>query len=107
MMNRRQLLKLLASGVVGSALDVDRLLWIPNTKKIFLPSDAQIVRLTSDKLFDIPYHESNGTTGTWLGITRSTEPWPWKELLKKITLDATKPLYIIVDKEKINAINKV
>jgi hypothetical protein len=37
-MNRRQLLKLLASGLVGSTLDVDRLLWIPNTKTIFLPS---------------------------------------------------------------------
>lgn len=41
-MNRRQLLKLLASGVVGltsGALDVDRLLWVPGAKKIFLPTN--------------------------------------------------------------------
>ncbi len=41
-MNRRQLLKLLASGVVGlssNVLDVDRLLWVPGAKTIFLPTD--------------------------------------------------------------------
>lgn len=36
-MNRRELLKLLAMGVVGHTLDVDRLLWVPGEKTIFLP----------------------------------------------------------------------
>ena len=37
-MNRRQFLTLLASGVIGHALDVDKLLWVPDQKKIFIPS---------------------------------------------------------------------
>jgi hypothetical protein len=37
-MNRRELLRLLAMGVIGHTLDVDKLLWIPGQKKIFLPS---------------------------------------------------------------------
>lgn len=36
-MNRRQLLRLLALGVVGHTLDIDRLLWVPGQKTIFLP----------------------------------------------------------------------
>lgn len=39
-MNRRQLIKLLVSGVVGQSLDVDRLLWTPNRVKYFLPSEV-------------------------------------------------------------------
>jgi hypothetical protein len=55
-MNRRQLLKLLASGVVGSTLDVDRLLWVPGAKTIFLPttivrpSDAAILALELQRI---------------------------------------------------------
>ncbi len=37
-MNRRAFLRLLALGVAGHNLDIDRLLWIPGEKKIFLPS---------------------------------------------------------------------
>ena len=37
-MNRRELLKLILSGVIGHTLDVDRLLWVPGAKKIFIPS---------------------------------------------------------------------
>ena len=36
-MNRRAFLRLLALGVAGHSLDVDRLLWIPGEKTIFLP----------------------------------------------------------------------
>lgn len=36
-MNRRQLLKLLALGVAGHTLDIDRLLWVPGSKTIFIP----------------------------------------------------------------------
>lgn len=35
-MDRRHLLRLLASGLLGSTLDVDRLLWVPGAKRIFL-----------------------------------------------------------------------
>lgn len=56
-MNRRQLLKLLASGVVGSTLDVDRLLWVPGAKTIFLPTptihrptDAQILAFELERI---------------------------------------------------------
>ena len=36
-MDRRHFLKLIALGVVGHELDLDRLLWIPGQKKIFIP----------------------------------------------------------------------
>lgn len=35
---RREFLKLLALGAIGLELDVDKLLWIPGQKKIFIPS---------------------------------------------------------------------
>lgn len=35
---RRSFLRLLALGVVGHNLDIDRLLWVPGAKKIFLPT---------------------------------------------------------------------
>jgi len=71
---------LLASGVVGSTVDVDRLLWIPNRKVIFIPHPAQIA------FFGIPYHENNATMGTWLGITRSIEPMPWRAMMRALTI---------------------
>lgn len=37
-LSRRNLLKLIASGVVGHTLDIDRLLWVPGEKTIFIPS---------------------------------------------------------------------
>lgn len=37
-MDRRRLLKLLALGVVGLELDIDRLLWVPGEKKFFIPT---------------------------------------------------------------------
>jgi hypothetical protein len=42
-MNRRTLLKLLASGVIGHTLDIDRLPWVPGEKSIFIPSATKIV----------------------------------------------------------------
>lgn len=39
-MNRRELLKLLLSGAVGHTLDIDRLLWVPGAKKIFIPNEV-------------------------------------------------------------------
>jgi hypothetical protein len=94
-MNRRQLLKLLATGVTASIVDPEQLLWTPNKTiidlgAIYRPHPAQIAFING-----IPYHESNATIGTWMGITRSTEPWPWKELLKKVMLDPKEPLYVI------------
>lgn len=49
MVNRRAFLRILALGVVGHELDIDRLLWVPGSKKIFLPSkgltESQIIAL--------------------------------------------------------------
>lgn len=41
-MNRRELLKLILSGAAGHALDLDRLLWVPGSKKIFIPSGKHL-----------------------------------------------------------------
>jgi hypothetical protein len=38
MNNRRSFLKLLSAGLIGSTVDVDKLLWIPGEKTIFLPT---------------------------------------------------------------------
>jgi hypothetical protein len=42
-MDRRQLLKLLALGVVGHTIDVDRLLWVPEVKTIFIPTTKKVL----------------------------------------------------------------
>lgn len=53
-MNRRQLLKLLALGVAGHTLDIDRLLWVPGSKTIFIPSPSislgEIVALEFERI---------------------------------------------------------
>lgn len=53
-MDRRNFLRLLATGIVGMELDLDRLLWIPGAKKIFLPtphlSIMDIVNLEMEKM---------------------------------------------------------
>lgn len=54
-MERRQFLKLLLSGVAGHTLDIDRLLWIPEQKTIFLPSNpglsmAEILAIELERL---------------------------------------------------------
>ena len=73
MVNRRQFLRLLSLGVVVSTVDVEQLLWVPGKKTIFIPSEAQsafITRTAQSKLWGIPYHQSNASMGTWLGIQR-------------------------------------
>jgi hypothetical protein len=52
MVNRRAFLRILALGVVGHELDIDRLLWVPGSKTIFLPTkvhrgltESQIIAL--------------------------------------------------------------
>lgn len=47
-MDRRSLLRLIASGLVGTTLDVDKLLWVPGQKTIFLP--PVIHRLTISEI---------------------------------------------------------
>lgn len=36
--SRREFLRLLASSTLAHTLDIDKLLWVPGAKKIFLPS---------------------------------------------------------------------
>ena len=74
-MNRRQLLKLLALGVGSLELDIDSLLWVP-TKTIFIPHPKQVEFFESNlpiHLWGIPYHQSNASSGSWLGFTRAFE----------------------------------
>lgn len=53
-MDRRSFLKLLAAGVIGHELDIDRLLWVPGQKKIFLSSPgislSQIIALEMERI---------------------------------------------------------
>lgn len=55
MVNRRAFLRILALGVVGHELDIDRLLWVPGSKKIFLPTksgltESQIIALELQRI---------------------------------------------------------
>lgn len=76
MNNRRQFLKgllTLAAGSVSANIDIDRLLWVPGEKTIFIPSAKQVEIFTAaDKLmlYGIPYHASDAATGQWLGLSR-------------------------------------
>lgn len=54
-MNRRNFLRLLAAGIVGHELDIDRMLWVPGAKKILLPSKlglstAQIISSEMERI---------------------------------------------------------
>lgn len=97
-LNRRQLLKLLVSGVAGSVIDTDQLLWVPNRSRIYVPHPAQIEffnRPDYATFLGVPYHMSNGSTGTWLGLQRSTTPLDWKKLLDRLTINPKEGLYVI------------
>lgn len=41
-LTRRDFLRLIALGVVAQELDIERLLWVPGEKTIFLPSNPTI-----------------------------------------------------------------
>lgn len=41
-MNRREWLKLALTGAAGLTLDLDKLLWVPGHKKIFIPSGRSL-----------------------------------------------------------------
>lgn len=54
-MNRRELLKLLALGVIDHTLDIDKLLWMPGEKIIFLPptkilTESDIIRIELERV---------------------------------------------------------
>jgi hypothetical protein len=73
-MNRRNFFKILAAGTVGATLDIESLL-IPKT--LFKPHPAQIAFFNAPfeaGLFGIPYHQTNASMGTWLGIKRTLIP---------------------------------
>ena len=46
MIDRRRFLRLLAAGMVASTVDVDKLLWLPGQKTIFLPPAPKFVEVT-------------------------------------------------------------
>lgn len=62
--DRRFFLRLIASGALGATLDVDKLLWIPGQKKIFLPplprlnilSNVEIVAMELERI--LPHMKS-------------------------------------------------
>lgn len=97
-MDRRTALKLLLSGVAGSVIDTDQLLWTPARNRIYVPHPAQIAFFNQTEplsLYGVPYHMSNASAGTWLGIVRSTTPWDWKGILDRVLIDPKKGLYVI------------
>lgn len=68
-MNRREWIKSVLSAVVASQIPID-----------LSPASLPV------SLMGIPYHQSDATTGTWLGIVRSTEPWNWKPICEQLCI---------------------
>jgi len=66
-MNRRELLRLIALGTIGTGLDPEELIWAPRRDRIFVPSFTEI-----DLYNAVPI------PGTWGSIVRTTEPLNWK-----------------------------
>lgn len=71
-MKRRDLLRYLLAAPIAATLDVEKLLWVPGEKAIFIPSARQLRFMEFDRLmlYGIPYHLFDSTTGTWLGLKR-------------------------------------
>src|SRR5688572_22165546 len=63
MISRRSFLRVLLASAVAESVDVEKLLWTP--KPIIT------VPALPPSLMGIPYHQSNASTGEWLGIVRS------------------------------------
>ena len=64
-MKRRTFLGLLTVGLVGLKVNPSPL-WYPTQKQLdFINSSGDV------RLYGIPYHMSDASTGTWLGISRS------------------------------------
>jgi len=64
-MNRRDFLKgILTSSALAYTLDIDKLLWIPNERTIFLPPMPTIITINEFQLmYGRPY---TGKYGLWL-----------------------------------------
>ena len=71
-MNRRLFLRLLASSAIAQTIDVEKFLWVPGEKTIFLPSQAQInfMKNITPTFWGVPYHHSDAYTRSWLGFER-------------------------------------
>lgn len=76
-MKRRDFLKLLLATAAAEYVDYEKLLWIPGEKKIFIPESIDAT------LFGIPYHQTNASMGTWLGISRTEA---YKEIVKLVQI---------------------
>jgi len=81
-MQRRNFLRLLTLGVTGHVLDLDKFLWVPGAKKIFIPLPQTYYNLRDAlevaKPGSIPliinlglsYTSIAATSGPWLGFDR-------------------------------------
>lgn len=74
-MNRRDFLRILLSSAIAEAVDVEQLLWVP---KPIVTVPERVIAVDWGRIdqswYGIPYHEYLGSTGTWMGITRSEVP---------------------------------
>ena len=66
-MNRRDFLRYLLATPIAAEFDIEKLLWVKE-KTIFVSSVLPV------SLYGIPYHQTNGSIGTWLGFERSLIP---------------------------------
>lgn len=65
MINRRTfIMSLLGISIVPKSLPL-------NVREIYNQMQSPLDNVVPEWIYGIPYHQSNGPTGTWLGISRS------------------------------------
>jgi hypothetical protein len=86
-MKRRDFLKYLLATPLAAELDVEKLLWIPEKKKIFTYTfhPAQLAFYEG-----IPYHENNAASGVWLGMSRTSVYPEFRKLIYLMEEDKRK-----------------
>jgi hypothetical protein len=64
-MNRRGFLRLFSAAAATVAIDPERLLWVPGTKKIFIPKPVQVVSILDQTAWArvaLKYRQNGGIT---------------------------------------------
>jgi len=68
-MNRRRFLEILSQASILYTFDIDKLLWVPGTKKIFIPKPT-IISVYHPAYYGLTYNMYPWSIGPWMGIKR-------------------------------------
>lgn len=96
-MTRRELFRTVFAGAMSAFIPKPDWKTVPlefkwdKTKIDFVPYKP----IQENYIYGIPYHQSNDSMGSWLGITRGESIKPeLTELIRKLQVDRARELYI-------------